>query len=115
MSICSIPTNVSGKTSEPRSFNKQWSTIEAEGAVALMGTSIRSSPITPRIMQSAGPGLRIIAKFTIGVDNVDVDAANELGIMVTHAPTESNWGGVAENGDLSRKGPLLHPEPASVR
>ncbi len=68
----------------------------AEGAVALMGTSIRSSPITRRIMESAGPGLRIVAKFTVGVDDIDVDAATALGIMVTHAPTESNWGGVAE-------------------
>ena len=68
----------------------------AEGAVALMGTSIRSSPITRRILESAGPGLRIVAKFTVGVDDVDVDAATDLGIMVTHAPTESNWGGVAE-------------------
>ncbi|MSQ73065.1 MAG: hypothetical protein EXR27_17510 [Betaproteobacteria bacterium] len=67
-----------------------------EGAVALMGTSIRSSPITRKIMQSAGANLRIIAKFTVGVDDIDVDAATDLGIMVTHGPTESNWGGVAE-------------------
>jgi phosphoglycerate dehydrogenase-like enzyme len=40
--------------------------------------------------------LRIVAKYTIGVDDVDVDAATELGILVTHGPTESNWGGVAE-------------------
>ena len=68
----------------------------AGGAVAMMGTSIRSSPITRRIMESAGPELRIIAKFTVGVDDIDVDAATDMGIMVTHGPTESNWGGVAE-------------------
>src|SRR3546814_17041155 len=62
----------------------------------MMGTSIRSSPITRKIMESAGPNLRIIAKYTVGVDDVDVDAATDLGIMVTHAPTESNFGGVAE-------------------
>jgi D-3-phosphoglycerate dehydrogenase len=67
----------------------------AEGCDALMGTSIRSSPITQKIMQ-ASKNLRIIAKFTIGVDDVDVDAATEMGILVTHGPTESNWGGVAE-------------------
>ncbi|MDA0798393.1 MAG: NAD(P)-dependent oxidoreductase [Chloroflexi bacterium] len=67
----------------------------AEGAVALAGTSIRSSPITRKIMEAA-PDLRIVAKYTIGVDDVDVDAATEMGILVTHAPTESNWGGVAE-------------------
>ena len=65
------------------------------GSHALVGTSIRSTPITQKIMQSS-KDLRIVAKYTIGVDDVDVDAATELGILVTHSPTESNWGGVAE-------------------
>jgi len=80
----------------PRGNNEDQMCAMAEGAVALMGTSIRSSPITRRIMQAAGPGLRVVSKYTVGVDDVDVDAATDLGIMVTHAPTESNWGGVAE-------------------
>src|ERR1051325_7270459 len=67
----------------------------SEGADALVGTSIRSTPITQKIMQSS-KSLRIVAKYTIGVDDVDVDAATELGILVTHSPTESNWGAVAE-------------------
>jgi phosphoglycerate dehydrogenase-like enzyme len=46
-------------------------------------------------MQSSDD-LRIVAKYTIGVDDVDVDAATNLGILVTHSPTESNWGAVAE-------------------
>lgn len=62
---------------------------------ALLGTSIRSSPITSRILESS-PSLRIVAKYTIGVDDIDVEAATALGILVAHAPTESNWGGVAE-------------------
>jgi phosphoglycerate dehydrogenase-like enzyme len=72
----------------------------AEGADALVGTSIRSTPITQMIMQ-ASKNLRIVAKYTIGVDDVDVDAATELGILVTHSPTESNWGGVAEGAITS--------------
>jgi D-3-phosphoglycerate dehydrogenase / 2-oxoglutarate reductase len=80
----------------PKGNNEEEMCGMAKGAVALMGTSIRSSPITRRIMESAGPGLRVVSKFTVGVDDVDVDAATDLGIMVTHAPTESNWGGVAE-------------------
>jgi D-3-phosphoglycerate dehydrogenase / 2-oxoglutarate reductase len=67
----------------------------AEGCDALMGTSIRNAPISKRIMQSS-QRLRIVAKYTIGVDDVDVEAATELGILVAHGPTESNWGGVAE-------------------
>ena len=41
----------------------------ASQADALMGTSIRSSPISRRILQSS-EGLRIVAKYTIGVDDV---------------------------------------------
>jgi D-3-phosphoglycerate dehydrogenase len=67
----------------------------AKDAVALMGSSIRSSPITRKIME-ANPDLRIVAKCTVGTDDVDVEAATELGILVTHAPTESNCYGVAE-------------------
>ncbi len=67
----------------------------AQGAQALTGGSIKSSPITGAIMDSA-PDLRIIAKCSIGVDDVDVAAATERGILVTHSPTESNWSGVAE-------------------
>src|SRR5207244_12129406 len=69
--------------------------VLAKDCDALMGTSIRNAPISRAIMQSSDR-LRIVAKYTIGVDDVDVDAATELGILVTHGPTESNWGGVAE-------------------
>ncbi len=42
------------------------------------------------------PSLRIIAKYSIGYDDVDVEAAATRGIIVTHSPTEANWGAVAE-------------------
>lgn len=67
----------------------------ARGCDALMGTSIRNAPISWAIMRSS-ERLRIVAKYTIGTDDVDVDAATDLGILVAHSPTESNWGGVAE-------------------
>jgi len=67
----------------------------ATGCDALVGTSIRCTPISRSIMKSSDR-LRIVAKYTIGVDDVDVEAATELGILVAHSPTESNWGGVAE-------------------
>ena len=67
----------------------------ARDAVALMGTSIRHTPISRRIMQ-ASQRLRIVAKYTVGVDDIDTEAATDLGIMVCHAPTESNCFGVAE-------------------
>lgn len=64
-------------------------------AVALIGTSIRATPITRRVFETA-QRLRVIAKYSVGVDDVDTEAATELGIMVCHAPTESNCFGVAE-------------------
>jgi phosphoglycerate dehydrogenase-like enzyme len=79
----------------PQGNNEEQMCAIAKDADALTGGSIKSSPITGRIMDSA-PNLRIIAKCSIGVDDVDVAAATRRGILVTHGPTESNWSGVAE-------------------
>ena len=86
-----------GKASwhSPRDDNESDMCATAKDADALTGRSLRTSPITAKIMDSA-PNLRIIAKSTIGVDDVDVEAATDRGILVTNAPIESNWGGVAE-------------------
>ena len=67
----------------------------AVGAAAMGGTSMRASPISRKVIE-ASPDLRIIAKATVGVDEIDMDACDELGILVTHAPVESNWGNIAE-------------------
>ena len=58
-------------------------------------------------MKLAGPGLRFIAKFTAGVDDVDLGAATNLGIMVTHATTESNLGGEGVGGAMGMMLALL--------
>jgi D-3-phosphoglycerate dehydrogenase / 2-oxoglutarate reductase len=79
----------------PRGDHEQDLVDAARDAVALMGTSIRHTPITRRVLE-ASQRLRIVAKYTVGVDDVDTDAATELGVMVCHAPTESNCFGVAE-------------------
>ena len=71
----------------PRSKHEDAVIEAARGAVALMGTSMRHTPISRRIMQ-ASQRLRIVAKYTVGVDDIDTEAATELGIMVCHAPTE---------------------------
>ena len=68
----------------------------AAHADALVGTSIKGSGIDRDVMM-ASEMLRIVAKYTVGVDEIDIDAATELGIVVTHAPTEANWGGVVES------------------
>jgi len=67
----------------------------APDAAALVGATFRGGLIDREILESF-PELRIVAKYTIGIDDVDLDAATALGILVTHCPTEANWGGVAE-------------------
>jgi phosphoglycerate dehydrogenase-like enzyme len=67
----------------------------ARGAAALMGATYRAGLIDQTLMDAA-PELRIISKYTIGFDDVDLDAATARGVLVTHCPIEANWGGVAE-------------------
>ena len=69
-------------------------TALAAGADVLLGATFRG--YMDREFLSISPALRLVSKYTIGVDDVDVDAASALGILVTHCPTEANWGGVAE-------------------
>ena len=79
----------------PRSDHGSDFATAARDAVALMGTSIRHTPVSRQVMESS-QRLRVVAKYTVGVDDIDVEAATELGIMVCHAPTEANCFGVAE-------------------
>ena len=67
----------------------------AEGAQVLVGASVRGVRITADMMRRM-PGLRLVARYSIGVDDIDVEDAAAMGVLVTHAPVESNWGGVAE-------------------
>jgi phosphoglycerate dehydrogenase-like enzyme len=69
--------------------------VSAGPVHALLVASLKGTRLDrPRFL--ALPELRIVSKYTIGVDDVDVDAATEHGVLVTHCPTEANWGGVAE-------------------
>ena len=67
----------------------------SRGAHALMGATIKKAPLDAEFFEQL-PNLRIISKYTIGVEDVDLAAASARGILVTHCPTEANWGGVAE-------------------
>jgi len=79
----------------PRGHYEDAFAAAARDTVALMGTSIRHTPVSRRIMEGS-QRLRIVAKYTAGVDDVDIEAATDLGILVCHAPTESNCFAVAE-------------------
>jgi glyoxylate reductase len=53
---------------------------EADAAITLL-----SDPLTRRVLAS-NPTLHMIANFAVGVNNIDLDAARELGIIVTNTP-----------------------------
>ena len=62
---------------------------------ALLASSLRGFRLDAASLALL-PDLRIVAKYSIGYDDVDVEAASARGILVTHCPTEANYGGVAE-------------------
>jgi D-3-phosphoglycerate dehydrogenase len=59
------------------------------------GAIVRTAPFT-RALMAAAPELKVIARHGVGVDNVDVAAATELGILVCNTP-HANALSVAEH------------------
>jgi glyoxylate reductase len=53
---------------------------EADAAITLL-----SDPLTRRVLAS-NPNLRMVANYAVGYNNIDVDAARELGITITNTP-----------------------------
>jgi len=66
----------------------------AQGHIAVMGAS--GTRITRRIIEAL-PNLRFISKFGIGVDSIDMNAANEHGILVANTPEDSQVTTVCEH------------------
>jgi glyoxylate reductase len=57
-------------------------TILAEGDAAIV---LLQDPITRKVLE-ANPNLRCVSNFAVGYNNVDVEAARELGVVVTNTP-----------------------------
>ena len=57
---------------------------------AVRGTSgilsILTETIDAEVMDAAGEDLKVISNMAVGYDNVDIEAANERGIVVTNTP-----------------------------
>ena len=73
-------------------FNSSDAPMTAQQLVEAMRTADVLVPtITDQIgrelLEQAGEGLRLIAQFGNGVDNIDVDAANQMAITVTNTPS----------------------------
>jgi glyoxylate reductase len=55
----------------------------AKRASALV--TLLSDPVTERVL-AAGPGLKVVANYAVGTDNIDLSAARRLGVVVTNTP-----------------------------
>ncbi len=82
-------------TEERKMFEKAGATLEisqctteeeviqaSQGAIALINSDI---PITRKIIESL-PDLKVISRYGIGVDHIDVEAATEHQVYVTNVP-----------------------------
>jgi glyoxylate reductase len=54
------------------------------GASALVADP--SIPVDPELLDRCGDGLRVVANFAVGYDNVDLDACRKRGVAVTNTP-----------------------------
>jgi glyoxylate reductase len=43
-------------------------------------------PVDAALLDAAGDGLKVVANFAVGYDNVDLEACRERGVMVTNTP-----------------------------
>ena len=62
---------------------EQWRRL-ARGASALVADP--SVPVDEELLDAGGPGLRVVANFAVGYDNIDLAACAERGVVVTNTP-----------------------------
>ena len=43
-------------------------------------------PVDEALLDAAGPGLRVVANFAVGYDNIDLDACRRHGVVVANTP-----------------------------
>ena len=55
-----------------------------EGADGIL--SLLATPIDAAFLDRAGPQLRVVANYAVGVNNIDLDAARERGVVVANTP-----------------------------
>ncbi|MDH5504278.1 MAG: phosphoglycerate dehydrogenase, partial [Acidimicrobiia bacterium] len=51
------------------------------------GLVVRSATMVDAELLAAAPGLKVVGRAGVGVDNIDLKAATEAGVLVVNAPT----------------------------
>lgn len=54
------------------------------GVVGLI--TMLSEKVDAELLEAAGPGLRVVANFAVGYDNIDLEACRRRGVRVTNTP-----------------------------
>ncbi len=87
---------VLGKSFEafPEHFYHEEAFIELIGNSDVLLVSTRER--VPRLVMEGCRNLRAVVKASIGLENVDIKAATELGVLVCNSPVPENFIGVAE-------------------
>src|SRR5919199_1713787 len=52
--------------------------------------TVLSEKIDAEVMDAAGDDLKVVANMAVGYDNVDLEVANERGVVVTNTPEVLN-------------------------
>jgi glyoxylate reductase len=64
-----------------RDFEIVATSAEADGIVAML-----TARVDDAFLDAAGPQLRVVANYGVGVDNIDLEAARRHGVVVTNTP-----------------------------
>lgn len=81
---------------------------EADGVITVL-----TDHVTRRVLES-NPNLRIVANCAAGTDNIDLEAAKELGVTVTNAPGVLTEEGMARIAATNVKVMLTGGVPPNV-
>ena len=84
-------TEIERSVLEPRGFEVVEAPAKDEETLSRLvagvdGILVCYAQVTPAVLKAAGPSCKIVARFGIGYDNVAVQTATELGVVVTNVP-----------------------------
>jgi glyoxylate reductase len=74
-----VPAEIRAELEE--SFDLVGSVVGADGVV-----TTPAIPVDAAFLDGAGPQLRIVANYAVGIDNVDLDVARERAVVVSNTP-----------------------------